>query len=585
MNDNIPVHPNPDSSGRILVVDDNEKSRRLFRDLLETHGHEVMFAEDGQKALEKARASRPDVVLLDVMMPTMDKFEVCCHLRLDPLLAEVAIIMVTSLDDRASRLRGLEAGADDFITKPVDAIELKTMVRNILQLNRYRKLLQERTKAQLAQAEMLSSCEGTLAAWVRILERDGLVVPGRCDRVTQWAVRLAKTYAMTNDDVGRVRWSVLLHTIGAMAVPATLREREDLSPEEEEQVRWQEAWIIEALAPVSVLREPLEILAHCHEHWDGSGRPDGLKGEDIPLAARVLAVALAWETNQPHASSTTAKRLAILRTQAGRHFEPRLVEALERSVNGEESPSLLAKSVQKAVVVPVEKLRTSPTLLHRLSFAYTGARGQFAVALALISVIPLLVMVCICLTGWLGIEATLDQLGPAVLLVLPFMGLGFLILAKYPINVIRLRHYMESLTQGAIPENVALVTGEDDLTAIESLMRKVIKQTETRVRTINAQTETLLDAERQRVMIQSLATACHLLGQPATVINIYLEMTQRLKLPAEAQAMLGECRTAADAVAGILARLQHLTLYRTEPYLLPTDQQPGSPEPDRILIM
>jgi putative two-component system response regulator len=330
INDHIPPLAAP--VGCILVVDDDKKSQRLFLDLLKAQGYSVTLADDGEQALEKAFANPPDVILLDIMMPNMDGYEVCRNLRLDPILAEVAIIMVTSLDDRAARLRGLEAGADDFITKPVDIIELLTRVRNVIQLNRYRKLLQERTKAQRAQAEIMSSCEATLAAWVRILERDGRVVLGQCDGVTQWALRLAKSAGMTNGDLGAVRWSILLHAIGAMAVPTALRGREDLSPEEEEQVHEQEAWIIEALAPVTALREALGIVARRHEHWDGSGRPDGLKGEAIPLAARVLAVALAWETNQTHAFSTTAARLAVLKAQAGHRFDPRLVEALERTV-------------------------------------------------------------------------------------------------------------------------------------------------------------------------------------------------------------------------------------------------------------
>jgi len=207
------------------------------------------------------------------------------------------------------------------------------------------------------------------------------------------------------------------------------------------------------------------------------------------------------------------------------------------------------------------------------------------VALALLSVIPLLIVISVCLTGWLGIKASLNQLGPAVLLVLPFMALGAWLLAKYPINVIRLRHYMERLTQGVFPDQVTLLTNENDLAAIELLLRKVVQQTETRVRTIEAQSEALLEAERQRVMIQSLSTACHQLGQPATVISAYLELMRRMALPTEAQAMLAECQGAADKTADILKRLQGLTVYRTEPYLSPSGITTESPESSRILTV
>jgi len=556
----------------------------MLGDVLELQGHEVAYAEDGQQALEKAMANPPDVILLDILMPRLDGYEVCRHVRLDPLLAEVAIILVTALDDRVARLRGLSAGADDFLTKPVDVIELQTRVGNVVQLNRYRKLLHERKKAQRAQAEIMASCETTLATWVRMLERDGQVVPGRCARVTEWATRLAKSAGMTEGALQAVRWSVLLHTIGAMAVPTAFRRRADLALAEEAQVHQQETWLGQALAPVEGLREAFGILAQRHEHWDGSGSPGGLKGEAILLAARVLAVALAWE--KPHTSSTTVARLALLKTQAGHRFEPRLVETLEQIVNSQESPRCLTAAPLQTATVPAEEPRPPCRLWQRLSLVSTGARAQFAVALALLSVLPLLIVVTMCLTGLLGIDATLRQLGPAVLLVLPFITMGSWLLAKYPINVIHLRHYMERLSQGVIPEQVTLLTDEDDLAAIERLMRKVVQQMETRARTIEAQSEALLEAERHRVMIQSLGTACHQLGQPATVISAYLEMTRRMALPAEAQAMLEECRVAADDVADILKRLQGLTVYRTEPYLSSSGKiGASSPESDRILTV
>jgi len=131
----------------------------------------------------------------------------------------------------------------------------------------------------------------------------------------------------------------------------------------------------------------------------------------------------------------------------------------------------------------------------------------------------------------------------------------------------RLRRYLENLTKGIIPGRVSLMKDDDDIASIEVLVRKVIKQTEMRIRTIEAQTDALLEAERQRVMIQSLGTACHHLGQPATVIGSYLQMLLRMDMPPKAMAMLVECRTAADAVAAVLDRLQRLTIYRTEPYL------------------
>jgi two-component system cell cycle response regulator len=130
----------------ILIVDDEPTGRQLLEDLLMPQGYDLVFACNGAEALAKAAEAPPDLILLDVMMPDMDGFEVCRRLRANPALAEVAVIMLTALDDRDSRLCGLEAGADDFLTRPIDRAELRTRVRTITRLNRYRRLLAERSK-------------------------------------------------------------------------------------------------------------------------------------------------------------------------------------------------------------------------------------------------------------------------------------------------------------------------------------------------------------------------------------------------------------------------------------------------------
>jgi len=139
---------------RVLIVDDDISARDTFEALLLSEGYDLIFASSGAQALEKASRSVPDLVLLDVMMPVMDGFEVCLRLRESPLLAVVPVIMVTSLDDRASRLRGIEAGADDFISKPVDGVELRARVKTVVRLNRYRRLLEETTRRQQAEDEV-----------------------------------------------------------------------------------------------------------------------------------------------------------------------------------------------------------------------------------------------------------------------------------------------------------------------------------------------------------------------------------------------------------------------------------------------
>ena len=138
----------------VFVVDDEPRNRRLLTETLRPAGYELREAADGRSALEDARAVRPDLVLLDVMMPDMDGFETCRQFRADPDLREVPIILVTALDDRDSRLTGIDAGADDFLTKPIDLTELRARVRTICRLNRARALHEER--ARLYQLTALS---------------------------------------------------------------------------------------------------------------------------------------------------------------------------------------------------------------------------------------------------------------------------------------------------------------------------------------------------------------------------------------------------------------------------------------------
>jgi signal transduction histidine kinase/CheY-like chemotaxis protein len=169
------------TSHRVLIADDDAGVRSALEAVLSCEGYELAFASSGPEALERAASFTPDLLLLDVMMPGMDGYAVCQRLRADPLLAEVPVIMITALDDHASRLRGIEAGADDFITKPFDDTELQARVRTVVRLNRYRRLLVERSQREQAeealalrvtQLALLNKIGGKIAA---VLELDGML--------------------------------------------------------------------------------------------------------------------------------------------------------------------------------------------------------------------------------------------------------------------------------------------------------------------------------------------------------------------------------------------------------------------------
>src|SRR5262245_34110139 len=168
----------------ILIVDDHTSTRKVLQGLLNQQGYDLFFASNGLEALAQAMTLTPDVILLDVMMPGMDGFEVCQRLRAEPRLAEVPVIMISALDDRTSRLRGFKAGADDFISKPFDPVELRTRVQTIAQLNRYRRLHTERAKFE----------------WVVEKADDGYLVVSDQDIILYANPRARRYLALPGDD-------------------------------------------------------------------------------------------------------------------------------------------------------------------------------------------------------------------------------------------------------------------------------------------------------------------------------------------------------------------------------------------------
>jgi len=165
------------STSTVLIVDDEPMILEFLEALLIPEGYNLAFANNGTEALQQAAALTPDLILLDVMMPDMTGFEVCRRLRKDPQLAEVPVIMVTALDDREARLEGIEVGADDFISKPVDQVELRARVRTIIRLNRYRRLRAERAKFE----------------WVVEHASDGYLIVDDSDQI-QYANQQARHY-------------------------------------------------------------------------------------------------------------------------------------------------------------------------------------------------------------------------------------------------------------------------------------------------------------------------------------------------------------------------------------------------------
>jgi putative two-component system response regulator len=323
------------TSSTILIVDDTQIGRQALEAVLLNQGYTLAFASSGQEALVKAAALQPDLILLDVMMPEMDGFEVCRRLRADLLLGEVPIVIVTALDDQDSRLQGLESGADDFVSKPFSRAELRARVRTITRLNRYRKLRDEHQFLIEAHRELQETYDTTMEGWVHALDLRDKETEGHTRRVTDLTTRMARAAGIDGEALIHIRRGALLHDIGKLGIPdAILLKPGKLTDEEWVIMRLHPVYAYEWLSPIIYLRPALDIPYCHHEKWDGSGYPRGLKGEEIPLAARMFAVIDVWDalrSDRPYRQGWPEDRvLAHLRELAGSHFDPACVELFMR---------------------------------------------------------------------------------------------------------------------------------------------------------------------------------------------------------------------------------------------------------------
>ncbi|NNJ11685.1 response regulator [Chloroflexales bacterium ZM16-3] len=313
----------------ILVADDEPVARELINNYLARDGHSLHMATNGIECLRLARELLPDLILLDVMMPRMDGLETCRQLRADPLLAEVPVVIISTLDDRTSRLNGIAAGADDFLTKPIDSLELRVRVGSIVRLNRYRKLHESRRELETAYNALQSAYDTTIAGWSRALDLRDQETEGHSQRVTEMTVRMAQAVGLSDTDILHVRRGALLHDIGKLGVPdAILHKPGPLTPEEWEIMRMHPVYAYEWLTPIDYLRPALDIPYCHHEKWDGSGYPRKLSGTGIPLSARMFALADVWDamrSNRPYRSGwPVAKVKEHIAGLAGSHFDPDL---------------------------------------------------------------------------------------------------------------------------------------------------------------------------------------------------------------------------------------------------------------------
>jgi cyclic di-GMP phosphodiesterase len=313
----------------ILVVDDEPANRYLMEALLEPQGYTVLTAENGEEALESFGKHQPDLLLLDIMMPKMDGIEVCRRLKSHPDTRLTPVVLVSALAALDDRVRGLEAGADDFLTKPIERVELMARVRALLNLK--------------AHTDELERAELVLFALAQSIEGKDSYTGGHCERLSDYSERIGRRVGLPEDQITALRRGGIVHDIGKVAVPDAILLKPGKLTDEEWIVMRQHPVVGERIcSPLKSFRLVLPIIRHHHEKMDGSGYPDGLKGEQIPLLSRIMTLSDVYDaltTERPYKAAFTCKEaLEMMRIDVEKGWwDPQLFEVFRTMMTNEEN--------------------------------------------------------------------------------------------------------------------------------------------------------------------------------------------------------------------------------------------------------
>jgi putative two-component system response regulator len=340
------MDPQPQSPSRILIVDDDVRNTRLIEEQLRAENYGTAVALSGEDALRLVPSFKPDLILLDVMMPGIDGFQVAGKLKLNPETKAIPIIMVTALDDRESRIRALQIGTEEFLTKPIDRAELWVRVRNLLRLREYSKFLADHNRILEEQvkersAKLTASYRETIHAMNRAASYRDEETGAHVERISYYCVEIAEVLGMDEDFRDCIFFASPMHDVGKIAIPdAILQKPGGFTPEE-----WS---VMKSHAEVGAqmlegcdspyIRMGREIAMSHHERWDGTGYPHELAGEAIPLPARIMQISDVYDalrSKRPYKPPFAHdKTLDIILKGDGRvmpgHFDPQVLKAFRK---------------------------------------------------------------------------------------------------------------------------------------------------------------------------------------------------------------------------------------------------------------
>jgi putative two-component system response regulator len=311
------VGQSPTNEPSVLVVDDHPINRQLLEAYLAAVECTVLTADSGAAALDLFARRPPDLVLLDVDMPGLDGFEVCRRLKATPQGRLVPVVMITALNQVEDRVTALEAGADDFMTKPVERSELVARTRSALRLK--------------ATYDSLESAERVIFALAAAVEAKDSYTEAHTQRVGLSARRLGQRLGLGEDDLEALLMGGMIHDIGKIGIPDSILQKPGLLDAQEMAQMQSHPEVGERIArPLGSAAPLLPIIRHHHEAYDGSGYPDGLSGEEIPLAARIVAICDGFDaltSTRPYRRGRTPREaVEILHAGRGRQWDAELVD-------------------------------------------------------------------------------------------------------------------------------------------------------------------------------------------------------------------------------------------------------------------
>ena len=322
-------HLKSDRPARVLIVDDDAGVGDVLAEMVMDLGYQAIPVSDVAAGLAIIAAEAPDLVLSDVSMPGADGFELCRRLKADPRTRLIPVVLVTGIGDEF-KLQGIDDGADDFLSKPCNPRDLRVRIRALLRMKFF--------------TDELEHAEAVLCALGKSVEAKDPYTGGHCERLATYAVSLGRQLRVPEEDLRALRLGGYLHDLGKLAIPDAILLKPDPLSREEQEIMHQHPAVGEAICrPLRSLQVVLPIIRHHHEKQDGSGYPDGLRGEAVPLTARILQVVDVYDaltTDRPYRRALTPDAaLQTLEAETRQAWwDPRVVRTFQELMAGERRP-------------------------------------------------------------------------------------------------------------------------------------------------------------------------------------------------------------------------------------------------------